>query len=102
MVESGLLAFLAGGSVGGLNGLSGLSLGHALLEFVNASGGIDELLLAGIKRVTDVADADEDGWPGGSGFDHITAGAPDFGVHVFRMSIGFHNKGPIKYQGLTG
>jgi hypothetical protein len=39
--------------------------------------------------------------PGGARLDHVAASAPDLGVHVFRMNIGSHNKGRIKYQGLT-
>jgi hypothetical protein len=40
--------------------LGGLRLGGALLEFIHASGGIHELLLACVTRVAHVADADDD------------------------------------------
>src|SRR5215467_959127 len=50
------LAFLFLAGSGG--GLGRLGFGHALLEFVHATGGINEFLLAGVKRVTGVANTD--------------------------------------------
>jgi len=52
----GLLLLLA---LGG-GGLGGLSLGHALLELVDAAGGIHKFLGARIERVAHVADPDQD------------------------------------------
>jgi hypothetical protein len=79
--------------------LSGLCFGHALLELIDAAGGIDELLLTGIEGMTDVADPDQDGGSCGAGLDHVAASATDLCVHVFRMNVRFHRfKGPIKYQ----
>ena len=72
--------------------MRGLRLGHALLEFVHAPGGVHELLLAGVKRMADVADADDDRRLGGAGFDHVAARATDFRVHVFRMNISSHKR----------
>ena len=43
----------------GRGGLSGLGLGQPLLELVHSTGSIDELLLARVKRVADVANADQ-------------------------------------------
>jgi hypothetical protein len=42
--------------------------------------------------VAHVANADSDGLLGGTGLDHVAAGATDFGVHIFRMNVRFHNK----------
>ena len=85
-----LLLFLAGRR----NGLGSLCLGGALLELVDTAGGIHEFLLAGIERVADVANANDDHRPGGAGLDHIATGATDFRVHVFRMNVHLHKKGP--------
>src|SRR3954471_6434462 len=41
--------------------------GHALLEFINATRGIHELLLASIKRVAGVTNTDDNHRLGGSG-----------------------------------
>jgi predicted RNase H-like HicB family nuclease len=76
----------------GVLGLRGLRLGGALLEFVHAAGGVHELLLAGVKRMADVADADDDGRAGGTRLDHVAAGATDFRVHIFRMNVRLHKK----------
>ena len=81
-----LFLFYSGGS------LRGLGLDHSLLELVNAAGGIDEFLLAGIKGVADVANADNDCRPRGAGFDHIATGATDFRIHIFRMDLSFHKR----------
>ena len=71
----------------------GLGLGEALLELVDATGGIDEFLHAGKERVADVADADDNAGFGGTGFDDVSAGTADLGILVFRMYIGSHKKG---------
>jgi hypothetical protein len=70
-----------------------LRLGGTLLEFVHAAGGVHELLLAGVERMADVANADDNDRPGGAGLDHVAAGAPDFRVHIFRMNVRLHKKG---------
>ena len=89
-----LLLFLPGAGLG----LGGLRLGHALLELVHATGGIDEFLRAGIKRMAGVANAQQKHGSGGAGLDHIAAGAANFRLLIFRMYVSFHNKGPITYQ----
>jgi len=38
-----------------VGGLRGFRLGHALLEFVHAAGGVHKLLLAGVERMAGVA-----------------------------------------------
>ena len=82
----------------GVFGLRGEGFGGALLEFVHAAGGVHKLLLARVERVAHVADADDDGVLGGTGLDHVAAGATDLGVHIFRMNVRFHKKGgkPIR------
>src|SRR5262249_2338371 len=73
-------------------GLSGLRLQHALLEFIDAPGGIDELLRAGVKGMADVANAQQDHGPGGPGLDHVATGAADFRFLIFRMYVSFHQR----------
>jgi len=77
----------------GVDGLCGFRLGHALLEFVHAAGGVHELLLAGIERMADVANTDDNHRLGGAGLDHVAAGATDFRIHIFRMNGRLHKKG---------
>ena len=83
-----LLLFLwrGGGS------LRGLSLGHALLEFIHTPGGIDEFLLTGVKRVAHVTNTHDDHGLGRACLDHIAARATDLGVHILRMYICFHKR----------
>jgi hypothetical protein len=90
-----LLLFLLGG---GKRVLGGLRLGGALLEFIHATGGVHKLLLAGVKWVAHVANADDYDRPGGAGLDHVATGATDFCVHIFRMYVRLHKKGgkPIR------
>src|SRR2546423_1249215 len=76
----------------GLGGLGSVRLGHALLEFIHAPGGIDELLLAGIERMADVANTHQDDGLGRASLDHVAASAADFGVLIFRMDFSFHTK----------
>jgi hypothetical protein len=76
----------------GLFGLRSLRLGEALLEFVYAAGGVHELLLAGVKRMAGIADADDQGGFGGTRFDHVAAGATDFRVRIFWMNVRLHKR----------
>ena len=76
----------------GGSGLGGLCFGHALLEFINTAGGIDELLLAGEERMADVADADQNDRLGGAGLNHVAASATDFRFLIFRMNFSFHKR----------
>jgi hypothetical protein len=92
-VELSLLFLLGGGG-----SLGGLRLGHALLEFIHAAGGIDEFLRPGVEGVAGVADTQQKSLFGGAGFDHVAAGATDFRFLIFRMNVSFHNKGSITYQ----
>jgi hypothetical protein len=78
--------------LGGLFGLRGLRLGEALLEFVHAASGVHELLLAGVKRMAGVANADDDGGSGGTRLDHVAAGATDFRIRIFRMNVRLHKR----------
>jgi hypothetical protein len=90
-----LLLFLL---CGGKRFLGGLRLGGTLLEFVHATGGVHELLLAGVKRVAHVANAHDDHGLGGAGLNLIAAGATDFRVHIFRMYVRLHKKGLQTYH----
>ena len=84
---SGFFLLLCGGF-----GLDGLRLGEALLELVHAARGVHEFLLAGVKGMTHVANADNNRLFGGTRLDYIAACTADFGVHIFRMNSGFHKK----------
>ena len=95
------LLFLARGGLGD-GGLGGLRLGHALLELVHAAGGIDELLLARVERMAGVANTDRQILTRRTGLDRVAAGATDFRLVVFRMSVSFHNKGAGPYQSAAG
>ena len=90
--EIQLLAFLFGGGGFGLRGLGGLRLGQALLEFVHAAGGVDELLRAGVERMARVANTDDDHRFGRTRLDHIAARATNFRILIFGMCLSFHNK----------
>jgi hypothetical protein len=78
--------------LGGEGLLGGLGLGGALLELVHASCRIDELLLARVKGMADVADAYNNGVAGGACLDHIAAGATDFRFRIFRMNVRSHKR----------
>jgi len=84
----GFFLLLRGKRLGGGGGLGG-----ALLEFIHATGGIHEFLLAGVKRMADVADADDDGGFGGTRLDDVAASATNLGVYIFRMDVRLHKKG---------
>lgn len=79
-----LLLARRGGSLGGL------SLRHALLEFIDAASGIHELLLPSVERVARVADAYHDRGPTRASLDHITASAADLGLDILWMNVSFH------------
>jgi hypothetical protein len=78
--------------LGGKSFLGGLRLGGALLELVHAAGGVHELLLARVKGMAHVANAHDDGGPGGTRLDHVAAGATDFRVVIFRMNVRLHKR----------
>ena len=85
-VEKLLLLFLRGVE----RFLGGERFGGALLELVHAAGGVHELLLAGVKRMAGIADADDDGRFGGARLDDVAAGATNLGVQILRMNVSFH------------
>jgi hypothetical protein len=72
-------------ALGSLGCLGRLSLGHTLLKLIYAPGSIDELLLTG-------ANTNDYHGLGGTGLDHIAAGATDFAFHVLRMNVCFHKR----------
>src|SRR5437870_2044411 len=98
MRRNQLLLFLFRGGGRRSDSLGGLSLREALLEFVHAASGINELLLARVKRMADVAYTDQNRRPGGAGLDHVAAGATYFRVHILRMNVRFHNQERTTYQ----
>src|SRR5436190_19654126 len=83
-----LLLFLPSGK----RGLCGLRLGQTLLEFVHATGGINELLLAGVKRVTNVANTNDNHRLSGTCLEYVTASATNFRFTILRMDVCFHKR----------
>ena len=62
----------------------------ALGEFLNATGGIDEFLLAGEKRMAGRADTDSNVAPGRAGVINRAARANHVGLVVFWVNACFH------------
>jgi hypothetical protein len=62
-----------------------------LVELVDATGGIDDLLLAGVERMADGAHFNMEGVfaHGGLGHELVAAGASHFDVGIRRMNISF-------------
>jgi hypothetical protein len=89
-----LLLFLFGGH----SGLGGLGFEQALLEFIDAPRRIDEFLLASVKGVANVTDADDDDRLGGAGLDDVAASATDLGIYILGMKVCFHIKGRKRYH----
>ena len=71
---------------------SGLLLLQAetLVEAINTSTGVNQLLLAGIERVALGADLDTDLLLGGAGGKDVTAVATDRGLFVLGMDTFLH------------
>jgi hypothetical protein len=59
-------------------------------EFLDASGGIDEFLFAGEKRMASGADTDSNVTPRGAGVIDRAARADHIGLVIFRMNGRFH------------
>ena len=62
----------------------------ALGEFFDATGGVDEFLLAGEKRMAGGADTDSNVAPGRAGVIHRAARANDVGLVILWMNACFH------------
>ena len=72
---------------------SSASAGQAVLaaEFVHATGGIDDLLLARVERMTGRADFDVQFLTEcGTRIELVTAAADNLDLFVLRMNLGFH------------
>ena len=76
----------------GSGSLGRLGFGHPLLEFIHASGCIHKFLLAGVKRMAHIANANDNHRLGGAGLDHVATGATNFRIHILRMYINFHKR----------
>ena len=61
-----------------------------LVETINTSTGVNQLLLAGIERVALGADFNTDLLLGGAGGEGVAASATDGGLLVLRMDAFFH------------
>ena len=62
----------------------------SLVETINTSTGVNQLLLAGIERVALGADFNTDLLLGGAGGEGVAASATDGGLLVLRMDAFFH------------
>src|SRR2546421_1273595 len=70
--------------------LEAIGAAEFLAESLHPSGRIDELVLAGEKRMACRADIDIDLGDGGAGGERIAAGTVGRAVLVARMNFGFH------------
>ena len=75
--------------------LNGLFHVETLLEAVNASAGIDQLLLAGVEGVALGANFDLQLALDGAGFERLTAHATDGRLAIFGMDLLFHAFSPL-------
>ena len=71
-------------------GLAFLLQAKTLVETVNTSTGVNQLLLAGIERVALGADLNTDVLLGGTGGKNVTTSTTDGGLFVVRMDAFFH------------
>lgn len=62
-----------------------------LLELLDASGGIDELLLTGVERVADGADFDRDLRQRAPGLKRIAATTDNSGLDIIGVNAFFHD-----------
>ena len=70
-----------------------------LLEFLNPSGRVDELLCSGVKGMAFAANIDFQLLPRAAGGERIAAAASNLGVKVFRMNVFLHSLVPIVRTG---
>lgn len=70
--------------------IAGLLEAVLLVELVHAAAGVDELLLAGVERVALGADFNRDVLLGGTGLNHVAAGAANRGRLIIGMNTFFH------------
>ena len=68
---------------------------ETLLETVNTSAGINELLLAGEERMALGADFNSDILLSGTGLDHVAAGTGDRGLLIVGMDTLSHCLTPL-------
>jgi hypothetical protein len=61
-----------------------------LAEAFDATGGVDQLLLAGEKWVAFGANFDADVLFGRSDLQHVTTGTLNGGLMILRMNVSFH------------
>ena len=75
--------------------LNGLFHVETLLEAVNASAGIDQLLLAGVEGMALGANFDLQFTLHGTSLKRLTAHATDDGLAIFGMDLFFHALSPL-------
>jgi hypothetical protein len=88
--ESTIPAIMVQLSFSGSAGAGGLGSTVAAREFLDAAGGVDELLFPGEKRMAGRADADFDVPLGRASVIDSTAGAGDVGLEILWMNVRFH------------
>ena len=80
----------------GSRGLGGWFLAVALVETIDASGCVHQLLLSGEERMTFVADFYLKVTDGGTGLKCVAANARHRGSQIRRMNIFSHEKTPFR------
>ena len=75
---------------------------EALVEALNTSAGVNQLLLASVERMALGANFDVDLRLGGTSLDHIAACAGDGAVNVIRMDTLFHSFHLISGSDVSG
>ena len=75
---------------------------ETLVEALNTSAGVDQLLLASVEGVALGANFDVDLGLGGTSLDHVAACAGDGAVNVIRMDTLFHSFHLISGSDLLG
>jgi hypothetical protein len=71
--------------------LEAVSPAELLAETLHAAGGVDELLLAGEKGMTDIANIDANARHGAARHKRIPAGTVNIADDITGMNLGFHD-----------
>jgi hypothetical protein len=72
--------------------LKAVGSAELLAEAFDATGGIDELLLAGEERVAGTTDIDVDLGDRAAGDEGVATGAVDVAISIFGVDFGFHEQ----------
>ena len=81
-------------AAGDLQRMSDLLQAELSVELVNATAGVDQLLLAGVEGMALGADLNGDVLLGRASLYHFAAGAADGGLEILGMDAFLHNLSP--------